>query len=715
MPSLNQPTEGLLPFSLGTMYWQNPNHGRRELEDDMRRIKENRFSIIRAFVWWEQLERREGEFDFGMHDELFAAAEKFGVGIMETLGLYPPFWLQRKLDREGIYDPTRYACFDRPEVAEPLSRYLNAVVDRYRGASALRIWNVWNEPTKPPCHCEHTRTKFLDWLKARYQGIDALRSAWLSEYAVFDTICPDSFESMDLDWLDDAFRLGTRGRITPLLYDWQEFSTVNLTDNARWLADEVRKIDPDHPTHANPAEPLSNALMNGVDVHGLTEVLDSISVSVHPSHQFAQVESDASRYAGCYAYCCDGIRSWGHAHGKEAWIGELQAGTTFHHVSPYTPSADDISHYLWQALGRGLDGVLFWAWQSWRSSLKEVGEFGLRRCADGEPTERSEAAAAFGEIIDRYPDILRDLRRPQSEVAVLVSLDSANLKAMQKRIMEGLGDFECEHNHAVYGCYTALNRANIAVDFITEAQVEAGVLADYKVLYLPHVEVMGAATAEQIQAFVHAGGHLWADGRCAFLDEHVYLRTTIPGHGLDLVFGCREDDFVAVRGDVEIGLSGGVTCRGYRHQQSLEVTTGEVCATFPDGRPASVCNHFGLGTAQLVGSYVALGLQKRGDDTTADFVAGFALRAGIKPKVVINPPTGIEACLLSGTETDLIILTNHTGGCVAVEVTAPSEYLTIVCPMDGERRTSYSEGIVRRVLREAETVAVFCGKTGDDC
>ncbi len=30
-------------FELGTMYWQNPNFGIKEIEEDLRKIKENNF------------------------------------------------------------------------------------------------------------------------------------------------------------------------------------------------------------------------------------------------------------------------------------------------------------------------------------------------------------------------------------------------------------------------------------------------------------------------------------------------------------------------------------------------------------------------------------------------------------------------------------------------------------------------------------------------
>ena len=102
-------------FMLGAMYWLNPNYGVKEIEEDMRRIRDNRFNIIRSFIWWEKVEPRKGMREFRQHDILFEAADKFGIKVMETFGLYLPLWLQKELLAQGIDDrDRRYPCFDRP-------------------------------------------------------------------------------------------------------------------------------------------------------------------------------------------------------------------------------------------------------------------------------------------------------------------------------------------------------------------------------------------------------------------------------------------------------------------------------------------------------------------------------------------------------------------------------------------------------------------------
>lgn len=646
-------------FKLGTMYWLNPNYGAKEIEEDLRRIRGNNFNIIRSFVWWENVEPRKGVWDFRQHDMLFEAAAKFDIGIMETFGLYLPLWLLKELLEKGIDDrDRRYPCFDRPEVAEPMENFIRKTVERYKDASSLAVWNLWNEPTNSPCKCPATLEKFAVWLKHKYPTIEDLHRAWLGEFQVFSTVCPDSLDELTPAWLADAFEFGSRGRATPMESDWYAFTFDNSDEQMTRLRDIVRSVDPAHETHANPATPIGNSLHCGLNEWSLARVLDSISISVHPSHHFFCAD-EIEHFPGMFLYCMDEVRSWGQ--GKDAWIGELQAGTAFYHSNSYTPSPEELSLTLWHSLGRGLRGVLFWEWQAWRSSMMEVGEFSLRRARDGAPTERSEAAKAFGAAIGK-----RDwsgLSPVKAETAIFASMSARNLKFQQFRGKPFISGICEEHNHAVYGCHKALERMHIPVDFVTEIEILEDVLNRYKVLYVPQVEMIGPEIALKLRDFVEKGGALWADGRCGWLDEHVYLRYTVPGNGLDELFGCREADFVALRGEERIG-----NMRAFRHIQYLEPENGEVIAGLR-GRSVSVRGRRGKGVAELHGSSVSLGIVRLGEDpATMDAVAAFALEHGAVPRLRTVQPGIIFSSLLIGKEEDVYILSNRRAEPVEIEL-----------------------------------------------
>lgn len=685
------------PFMLGAMYWLNPNYGVREIEEDMRRIRDNNFNIIRSFIWWEKVEPRKGVWDFRQHDILLEAADKFGIKVMETFGLYLPLWLLKELLEKGIDDrDKRYPCFDRPEVSVPMENFVSRTVERYKDAPALAIWNLWNEPNQAPCTCPSTLKRFAEWLKAKYPDIEALREAWLGECQVFTTACPESLEELSPEWLADAFEFGSRGRVTPVQYDFYEFNTENLDRNMRWLRDTVRSIDPVHETHANPDHPTFNGMECGLNEWKLGKTLDSISVSLHPTHYFFFREKEPKDFAPLYLHCIDSARSW--AQGRDAWVGEFQAGTTYYHQFKFTPSPEDITHTLYHSLGRGLRGVLFWEWQSWRSSMMEVGEFSLRRVHDGGPTERSEAAKLFGADIRANAEILAQAEPVKPEVAILASVNTRNLTLLQHQSKPHVTEGD-DHNRACYGCYKALNHAHIAVNYITECQIEEGVLNQYKVLYLPHVMVMSKAVADKIREFTANGGAVWADGRCAYLDEHVFLRRMIPGHGLDEMFGCQEADFIAAR-DTEFRLG---ALRGYMFRQYLAPTTGDVLAE-ENGKALIVRNKFGKGETLLAGSYITLGLQRLGsDEATMNAIAEFAFRHGVKPVLNVAPSAEIECSVMYGPHADVFILGNRTQTTVTARVELENTYVSFA--QNGVRRNGGT--VLEQPLAPEETVMVI--------
>ncbi len=652
-------------FMLGAMYWLNPNFGAKEIEEDMRRIRDNRFNIIRSFIWWEKVEPRRGMREYRQHDILFEAADKYGLKVMETFGIYLPLWLQKALLAKGIDDRSRrYPCFDRPEVTEPMEKFLRDTVERYKNAPALAIWNLWNEPTNPPCRCPATLKKFCLWLKRKYPTVEELKAAWLGEFQVFTTACVDSLDELTPEWLAEAFEVGSRGRISPMESDWYSFSQDNTTEQMKWLRDLVKSIDPVHETHANPDKVFHNTLDAGLDEWKAARVLDSISVSIHPSHHFFAHDIQEN-FTSAYLCCIDEVRSW--AQGHDAWIGELQAGTTHYHPHCYTPSPEDITRTLYHALGRGLRGVLFWEWQAWRSSMMEVGEFSLRRAQDGAPTERSEAAKRFALDVERHREVLAEVEHPAAEVAIFLSMAELSFKFQQSRnkpYIPGLCD---EYNDAIYGCYKSLNRANIAVDFVTELTLDT--LKRYKVLFVPQVEIISQETARLLRQFVADGGALWADGRCGWLDDHVYLRNTIPGNGLDELFGCCEEDFVAIPEPVRLKKA-----RAFRHLQYLHPTTGEELAR-NNRHVTAVRNKFGKGETELWGSYITLGLQREGEDAdTMEQISDFALRHAVRQDVETTPSRALESSRLVGKKVDLFILSSRRKNSCTVEMKFPDSY-----------------------------------------
>jgi len=683
------------PFTLGTMYWTNPNYDFDEMKADLQRVRENNISLIRCFIWWEKVERVEGEYDFSPDDRLFAAAKECGLDIMATIGFYPPMWLVKKLEPQNMIDPGRYPQLDRPEIKTPLGKYVRELVGRYKDSSALKLWNIWNEPSVNNFPSLPVLEKFAKWLKARYQTHAELINAWKGEHNVFDLYCPNSMAELTAGWLLEAFRLGTRGRTTTMRFDYQKFTMWNLSDQLQWLASEVKAIDPLHPTHTNPCSISINQIGSGHDYHAIAKTVDTVSSSIHHSHDYIPGENvyDA---LGSYIFSTDQTYCWTMGK-KPTWVGELQAGTTICHARKYTPDAATITSQLWHALGSGLDGVVFWEWQSWRAGLFEVGEFSLRNASDGAPTERSEAAAEFGRLYAENADVFLSLERPARKVAIMYPYDTFVMKGLQED-EKPLRWHSSDAHFALFGCHRALTQANIDVDFISENCVEEGLLGQYAVLYLPGVEVMRAGVAERIREFVANGGAVYADGRLAFLDDHMFLRHQVPGHGLSLVFGAKEADFVALP-EFSVEIENRTKLTGHLFAQYLQPLTGEVEAKFSNGRPAVIDNRFGKGKTRLVGTGLCRRLRDFNDIDAMQYIADFALEAGVVPALSINQ--GFVGKRLCGVKYDVLIVTNTNANKVKAEIL--EECQVVQCLQGGG---AYEGKIITRDFDAKET-AVF--------
>ena len=90
------------------------------------------------------------------------------------------------------------------------------------------------------------------------------------------------------------------------------------------------------------------------------------------------------------------------------------------------------------------------------------------------------------------------------------------------------------------GPYRALFGQNIPIDYVHADDVGESGISGYKLLYVPYPIMMGERTAQAVARFVEQGGYVVAEARAGWNDARGYATPTIPGFGLDQVFGARE-------------------------------------------------------------------------------------------------------------------------------------------------------------------------------
>src|SRR5207249_11209461 len=90
------------------------------------------------------------------------------------------------------------------------------------------------------------------------------------------------------------------------------------------------------------------------------------------------------------------------------------------------------------------------------------------------------------------------------------------------------------------GMYRALFSQNILIYYIHADDVAENGITGYNLLYVPYPIMMSEGTAIAIARFVQEGGYAVIEARAAWNDQRGYAAPTIPGFGLDQVFGAHE-------------------------------------------------------------------------------------------------------------------------------------------------------------------------------
>ena len=95
--------------------------------------------LIRLPVYWSDIEREEGKFDFSEYDYFFARAEEKGVKLIPVVGRKLPRWPE-------CHIPEWSKSLSASEFQKRVEDEIRAVVSRYAKSPAVIRWQVENEP-----------------------------------------------------------------------------------------------------------------------------------------------------------------------------------------------------------------------------------------------------------------------------------------------------------------------------------------------------------------------------------------------------------------------------------------------------------------------------------------------------------------------------------------------------------------------------------------
>ena len=541
--------------------------------------------LIRVYPYWAHIEETKGVYSLNAYDACFTEAEHLGMQIVFTFKPNSPPWWMGVTSSFNLDD---YPHLDEPEYWDAFLDYVRYIVRRYKNSPALLAWCVWNEPRmtistqlKP-----HMLAQYHYFLQKRYgNDINRLQDLYFYQYADFDHVNPVEASSNPFSRRD-----------MPEHMDFCRFGTETLARKIRSISDTIKEIDTDHPTHIN----THNLEMQNVLIcHNIwkeAESVDFVGTSAYPG--YADQWPDSTRLNG---FNCAVVRSATRDPNGRFWITELQGGPAIYtgHTSGISiPKSEDLKLALWEYIGSGARGCIFWSYTPTVRGEWQLAGF------DNAPTERTFATKEVFEMIEKNRRMLENTVPEKPDIYILsceATLIHDAILGRGKTLSDPLCQFT--HSQAQVGAYDLLTRMGYVCAFIDESRLEQGELPTDTVLVAPSCTCMSRKSLDVLEKFVLKGGILIADSLFAWKDENAWVDP--ENHQITTrIFGARWVDFGDIRTTTKVRTIAGEESYPPRFVRALFENTDAVICRYDTGEGAALCNYYGQGCAVRFGTEV---------------------------------------------------------------------------------------------------------------
>jgi len=569
---------------IGAEVWIEPGQTPEQIDNWFKILKDNNMPCARVFMMWNYMQVGKQEWDFKLYDQVFAAAEKYGVKIQATLTAHHgPAFLDSK-----YYFQTQGGSIPQTDNQKKWGEtYIQKVVERYKNSPALENWWLHNEPGQMPTYDSLSLAEFRTWLSKKYENISNLNQLWITNYENFNQI----------DYKESYAK--SSGFFSPQLsLDWSEFWRYHLTNYLIWVAENIKKYDKTHPLHVNPHAVLDIPHFYQLPKWGI--FLNSLGASLHPSWHFSQLKRN--QYG--LGICAVSDITKGAIYPKPFWISELQGGNnTYSGMDALCPTPNDIAQWVWSGIGSGAQKVIYWSLNV-RKFGGEAGEWSLLTYQD-KPSERLKVSSEIAKTIHENADYFENAKPQESRIYLLLSTESIQMLG-RKTLGNEAGRKPNAIMQSLLGYYFAMLQSGINPNIVMtdafdwEKNYEKPIC-----VILPNVLCVSMDSRKKIEKFVAKGNKLIIDGNTAFFDEFEN-NTLVQNFGLEKVFGAKitETKWIKERFDIDFAQPK-ITVPAHIWINELETSTAQSIATY-NGKTIATRNQYLKGEAVWIPSHIGL-------------------------------------------------------------------------------------------------------------
>ncbi|HEY5880729.1 MAG TPA: beta-galactosidase [Nakamurella sp.] len=583
---------------------------------------------------WARIEPRPGEFDFGWLDRILGLLGDAGIAVdLATPTAAVPAWFYRAHPEAWVIDADGrrlgpgsrgLPCPSSAAYAVATERIATALARRYADHPVVVMWHVHNEYGAPvsQCHCPASQVAFRDWLRARYETLDALNSAWGATF----------WGQLYHEWAEVRTPAAAASVINPAQQlDFLRFCDDQLLGCFTRERDAIRRVDPHRPITTNfmaTSCPSTNLWRWAPQVDQVAN--DHYLTAERPDrHIMLAMDADLTRSLA----------------GGAPWM-LMEHSTSAVNWQPRNLAKEpgEMTRNTLTHLARGADATLFFQWRASR--------FGAEKFHSAMLPHAGTDSEAWRELVDlgRTVGALGAVRgsRVRSDVAILWDWESFWAQDLAWR-----PSVDLNHRERTEAFYTALWRDRITVDFAHPAAD----LSSYRLIVVPQTYLLTRTAVANLESFVRGGGQLLVSYFSGVVDEHDTVAPEGLSGPLGEVLGVRVHEFAPLAaGDrVALSISGGPEIADVWTDR-LVVTdpSTDVLGTFLDGpaagRPALTRRPLGAGAAW----YLATRLDV---DGIARVLRRVYPDAGLAP--VLDLPEDVEIVTRHSADCSFRFLINH--------------------------------------------------------